>query len=415
MKYRQLYLLSLLFIYFSCSKNATTLPPYNPDTNLNNTLPIDDTIMRKMEGIYKLSGGNINLGEEFVCKVSRNRVSFFSNLDGIFMILKYGLNPKDSSIQFSGFWRYSENALQGKISFAISKADGSMDLIFSGIVENLKLNGFFLDEDLVSKEISLQFNRHFSQYTQNNDFAIFAHHGVQTTANPPYAENSLDGVLNDEDYGVNGLEFDVRMTKDSVPICMHDPSIDVRLTLKGPLSGAYDQYDFSLLTKYIRLEDGQLIPSVEQVLTAFVEKTNLKYMWLDIKGNPGIFRRLEPLVKAAYARAAELNRKVVIFADLPSQEVIDEYKTQPGYYPLPTMCELTLQDVIDNNCQYWGPRYTEGLFLDQVEKAHNMGIKVYSWTLNDKNLIVNYLKNGKFDGFISDYPAYVVYNYYTMF
>ncbi len=38
------------------------------------------------------------------------------------------------------------------------------------------------------------------------------------------------GVLNDEDYGVNGLEFDVQLTLDTVPIMMHDGNIDIRLT-----------------------------------------------------------------------------------------------------------------------------------------------------------------------------------------
>ena len=415
MNYRYLFILSISLVFFSCSKNQITLPPYNPDSNLDRTLPIPDSVMKKMEGIYNLAGGNTDLGQNFVCKVSKNRVSFFSNLDGIFMILKYGFNPIDSSIQFSGFWRYSEKSIQQKIGFAISKTDGSMDFIKNGIVNNLKLQGLFLGLDLYTKEITFQFNKHFSQYTQQNEFAIFGHHGVQTTANPPYAENSLDGILNAESYGVNGMEFDVRMTKDNIPICIHDPSIDIRLTLKGPLSGDYDQYSFSLLSEYIRLIDGQKIPSVEQVLDAFVTKTDLKYLWLDIKGNTGIFKYLEPLVKAAYAKAATLNRKVVIFADLPSQDVIDEYQTQPSYYPLPTMCELALQDVIDNKCQYWGPRYSEGLLLDEIEQAHSLGIKVFSWTLNDKDLITNYLQNGKFDGFISDYPAYVVYDYYTMF
>ncbi len=43
-------------------------------------------------------------------------------------------------------------------------------------------------------------------------FEIYSHHGVQTVSNPPFAENSIGGVLNDEDYGVNGLEFDVQLT-----------------------------------------------------------------------------------------------------------------------------------------------------------------------------------------------------------
>ena len=415
MKYRYFFILTTSLLFFSCSKNGITLPPYNADSNLDNTLPISDTIMKRMEGIYNLNAGNGNLGEKFVCKVSKNKASFFSNLNGIFFIMKYGFNPTDSSIQFSGFWRYSENTTQGNISFAIPKSGGSMDLLENGIADNLKIQGMFVDADLYTKDLTLLFNRHFTQFTQQNDFAIFAHHGVETTANPPYAENSINGVLNDESYGVNGLEFDVRMTKDNIPICIHDPSINIRLTLKGPLSGNFDQYNFSLLTEYIRLVDGQTIPSVEQVLDAFIEKTTMKYIWLDIKGNTGIFKYLEPIVKNAYTKAAALNRNVVIIADLPSKTVIDEYKTQPSYYPLPTMCELTLQDVIDNKCQYWGPRYSEGLLLDEVAKAHDMGIKVYSWTLNDKNLITNFLQNGKFDGFISDYPAYVVYDYYTMF
>jgi glycerophosphoryl diester phosphodiesterase len=423
MKYFFAAVLLVFILFFSCSKNDITLPPYNPETNLENTIPISNSIMKNMEGIYKFAAGSGNLGEHFVCKTSNQRITFFSNQSGIFMILKYGLNPVDSSIQFAGFWRYSENTTQGKIGFYITKDKGGRELILNQNADSISLEGLFLDVDLYTKELTISFDRHFSQYIKtiendgdiNNDFAIYAHHGVQTTANPPYAENSIDGVLNDEAYGINGLEFDVRMTKDHVPICMHDPTINTRLTLKGPLSGAYDQYNFGVLSNYIRLRDGQKIPSVEQVLKAFISSTTLKFMWLDIKGNPDIFKYLDPIVRDAYAYAATLNRNVIIIADLPTKEVIDQYKAWPAYADLPTMCELELQDVTDNQCEYWGPRYSEGLLLDDVNRAHSLGIKVYSWTLNDKTIIRNYLENGKFDGFITDFPAYVVYDYYTMF
>ena len=58
-----------------------------------------------MEGIYSLIDGNVNLGSEFVCKISKYKISFFSNESGIYVALKYGLNQSDSSLQFSGFWR----------------------------------------------------------------------------------------------------------------------------------------------------------------------------------------------------------------------------------------------------------------------------------------------------------------------
>ena len=335
--------------------------------------------------------------------------------NGIFFVLGYGLNPIDSSIQFSGFWRYSETATQGIIHFAVPKSEGASDLLADGIAANLHLTGAFGDEHTANQPISLQYNRPFSQNVLSREFTVFAHHGVQTTANPPYAQNSLNGVLHDEDYGVSGLEYDVRLTKDNVPICMHDADFDIRLTQKGPLYGDFNLYPYAFLESYVRLVDGQKIPTVEQVLNAFIDSTNMKYMWLDIKGDPDVFKYLEPVVRNAYTRASLQHRNVVIIADLPSQDVIAEFKKQPSYgADLPSMCEQSLQDAIDNKSQYFGPRFSLGLLTDDVAKAHGLGMKVFSWTLNDRTIILDYLKNGNFDGFISDYPAYVVYDYYTM-
>jgi glycerophosphoryl diester phosphodiesterase len=169
------------------------------------------------------------------------------------------------------------------------------------------------------------------------------------------------------------------------------------------------------LEDYVRLRDGQKIPSVAQILDAFVASTNLKCIILDIKGNVGIFKYLEPIIRSAYAQAATLNRDVLIITDIPSDDVLTEYLTQPSYATLPIIYDISLQGCIDHGFKYWMPRFSEGLLLDDVDKAHGLGIKVYSWTLNDMTLVNNYLQNGRFDGLLSDYPAYIVYDYYTMF
>lgn len=413
MKRRLAYWPLVLIMFFSCSKNQLTLPPDNPDTNLIGTAPISNTVMKNMEGIYALSGGSSDLGSEFVCKISKNRVSFFSDKEsGIFFILKYGYKQSDGSIQFSGFWRYSQNATQGTISFSVAGADGASDLLLNGIVTHLQLKGSF---NPPQQPISLQYKRPFSQYVLSHEFSIFAHHGVQTTANPPYAQNSIEGVLYDEDYGVNGLEYDVRLTKDNVPICMHDADFDIRLTEKGPVYGDFNLYNYDFLENYIRLVDGQKIPSLALALQVFIDSTTMKYFWMDVKGDPDVFKYMEPVVRNAYARAQATNRDVVIFADLPTEDVITEYKKQPSYgADLPCMCELSMQDAIDNNCKYFGPRFSLGLLLDDVNRGHTLGIKSFSWTLNDFPTIQKYLQNGKFDGFDTDYPAIVIYQYYAL-
>ena len=413
MNYRFKYLLLVLIIFFSCSKNQITLPPDNLNANLINTTPISNSVMKNMEGIYSLSGGNSSLGTEFVCKISKNKVSFFSNDEnGLFFILGYGYHQADNSIKFSGFWRHSQNATQGTIQFSVASTDGASDLLVNGIVSHLQLKGSFNPSQ---QAINLQYKRPFSQYVLTHEFSIFAHHGVQTTANPPYAINSINGVLYDEDYGVDGLEYDVRLTKDNVPICMHDANFDIRLTLKGPVYGDFNLYTFDFLENYVRLIDGQKIPSLAQALQVFIDSTTMKYFWMDVKGDPDVFKYMEPIVRDAYARAQATNRNVVLFAVLPEKDVIAEYHKQPTYGDnLPCMCELSLQDAIDNNCKYFGPRFTLGLLLDDVNKGHTLGIKSFSWTLNDKTTIQKYLQDGKFDGFDTDYPAIVIYQYYAL-
>src|SRR6185437_4717083 len=226
-----------LAILVSCSKNQITPPPaFSP----GNTLYIPDTSMKKMEAIYILSSGSAGLGTQFVCKTSRFRVSFFSNTSGIFMILKYGLDPVDGSIKFSGFWRYSQTATQGLVNFRMPAAVAAV-FLKTGDIGTLELAGSMGSGPGDSSPISLKFSRQFSAYATDSPFQIYAHHGVQTTADPPYPENSLSGVLNDEAYGVNGLEYDVQLTKDHVPITMHDGNIDINLTQKSPLSGSWDQ------------------------------------------------------------------------------------------------------------------------------------------------------------------------------
>src|SRR6478735_38359 len=176
MKHGKLYVVAILLVLLGCSKSEITPPPPVDDSNLVNTTPIAGTTMKKMEGIYKLVGGTGELGVEFVCKVSKYRVSFFSEKDGIFFILNYGLKSSDGSIQFSGFYRYSEFTTQASINFSVAAAEGASDLL-AGVISNLKMRGIVSNDS-----ISLQYQRAFSTFATNNPFIIFAHHGVQTTS-----------------------------------------------------------------------------------------------------------------------------------------------------------------------------------------------------------------------------------------
>jgi len=174
---------------------------------------------------------------------------------------------------------------------------------------------------------------------------------------------------------------------------------------KAGILANLDEVTWDLLKSSVLLTDGQRIPSLEQALTLAVDSTSLRYVWLDIKGNPFVFKFLEPIVRRAMSRAAAKGRKITFISDIPTKEVLAEYYKQPSYADLPLMYELGLETAIHLGCKYWGPRWTEGTLVEQVKQAHNVGIKVYAWTINSERYIETYLNAG-FDGMITDYPAY---------
>jgi len=397
MKQISLLLTGLLFLLVSCGPYAILAPPVNDQANRSKTGAIPAHTLQKMEGVYLRTGGSHELGRRFVCKVSTSRVVFYSSKAGIYMILEPGRLQADGTIEYTGFWRYTKRKKQGTI-------------VLSGKQNSLALQGSF-----DGKPISLKFERPFTAAAINKNFIVLGHRGVQTEKFPPYAENSLNALKHVEEYGVNGMEMDIRLTSDSIPICVHDEMINRRTAIKSSLIGMWSGHSYQAIREQVTLRDGQKVPSLEEALNTFVDSTTLTYLWMDIKGGKNVFKFIEPLVRKAYAKAAAKNRHIVLLAGIPADDVVDELHAQPTYKGLPTLFEQDVDLAIENGGLFYGPRYTEGLHLKEGEKAHSKGIKMVCWTLNKESVIKRYLKEGVFDGFLTDNPAFVLYNFYTMF
>lgn len=203
----------------------------------------------------------------------------------------------------------------------------------------------------------------------------------------------------------------MRLTRDNKPVLYHDVDLNYRLLQKSGILTNLNNVTWDLLRTSIRLIDGQRIPSLEEALTLAVDSTNLRYVWLDIKGNPNVFKFLEPIIRSAMGRAAAKGKQIIFITDIPSEQVLAEYNKQPSYADLPMMYELGLDKTIQLGFKYWGPRWTEGTLDEEVKRAHSLGMKVYTWTVNSEAYIESYLNH--FDGMITDFPAYAAFHYYT--
>ena len=408
--YRLIRLFLLLAVaagFMTCSQ----IDPFTPfEAQLSGTNPIDRNTLRGLEGVYAFSDGNSGLGTSFVCKTSKNKVSFFSNERGIFFILKAGLDPTDSTIHLAGFWRVSENKSNGAISLVIPKVHARKLLKQQPVTGLIMAGGFTSSEG--KQSLGLQYARDFSANAKSKPLEIFGHHGIQTNSNPPFAENSYEAFRQAQDYGATSLEVDVRLTKDNVPVLYHDPDLNIRVIQKAGIYGDLNQVTFQALSNFVRLIDGQPIPSLDSALTVAIDETELAQVWIDVKGDPDVFKYMEPIMRKAIARAKTKGRNIEFITDLPSDAVIDEYKKQPSYADLPIMCELDLNTTISLKAKYWGPRWTQGTLNDDVARAHSLGMKAYTWTLNAEGFIYTFMRDGNFDGLITDYPAYPVYLHY---
>lgn len=86
---------------------------------------------------------------------------------------------------------------------------------------------------------------------------IFGHRGFPAK----YAENSLEGFRYAIKHNIDGLEFDVHLTKDNKPVIIHDETVDRTTDEKGEVRS------FSLSElKELKLENRESIPTLEEVL-----------------------------------------------------------------------------------------------------------------------------------------------------
>lgn len=81
-------------------------------------------------------------------------------------------------------------------------------------------------------------------------------------------ENSLAAIDNAIKMGVDIVELDVHMTKDSVLICMHDPSLDRTTTGKGKIAESTIDYIRTLKLKNgCNIRTIHNVPTLEEALT----------------------------------------------------------------------------------------------------------------------------------------------------
>jgi glycerophosphoryl diester phosphodiesterase len=401
-----------LVLLSACIKD-NFIPLYDfSKSNLNNTDPIPNRLRPFFEGVYELKTGSNRIGSEFVCKWAGGKLCFFSEKSGIYMNLETGFNALDSTFRMSGFWRSPIFTEQGEVQFKVENTEG-VKQFFNKQTYNIVLRGQFVNDSTGTQPFVVVFKRAFSQKVKSSSFGLLAHRaGGRNSDNLPYAENSLNLIKHAEELGATGIEIDIQLSRDRIPLVYHDADINTRLTQKSPLIGDINQFNYNFLKDFIKLVDGQSIPTLTEALHTAIDSTNLRFVWLDVKGGENIFDEIVPIVMMAEERAKAKNRDIFLFFGIPNEDVFYQFVNYSNHETLPSLCELSLEKTEAINAKFFAPRWTLGILKNEADAAHAKGIKMLTWTVDAANTMKSFITQSDYDGILTNYPSILAYQFY---
>ena len=211
---------------------------------------------------------------------------------------------------------------------------------------------------------------------------VIGHRGASEDA----PENTLSSVKESFKQGSDGVEIDIRLTKDNHVVCIHDKN-----SLRT--SGEFLIISETKLNALKKLDVGswkskkwknERIPLLEEVLKVIPDK---KEIFIEVKTGTEI---IEPLINA-------LNRSNINLSDVSiisfNREVIKKIKSRMSEitgnlliaFDPEVNLEQGLGDLLKSiNADGVGTQNHQNLNSSLVKEVHNLRKKIHVWTVNDQ-------------------------------
>jgi glycerophosphoryl diester phosphodiesterase len=412
-------LLFVMFFLSSCREQAEVVTPGDSaDIFLAGTKQVGPAARAAMEGVYRVVEGQAFFGEYAVLKWSGSSfgadtsffLSGFFGRDALYFAVKSG--SLDSVLFFSGTWRKLVNTEAGLLRATVLSSNGGRQLMKAFPVigrDSVTITGVWGNgEEDPGQPIVLHYDRPL--YGGKN-LEIIAHRGGGRTADLlPVSENSLEMVLFTERLGSTAIEIDIRQTKDGVPVLYHDETLNLRLVRKSGLTGEIEEYTYDQLQGLVRLIHGERIPTLREALDAALYRTGLRLIYLDAKPTMSLSTLRE--IQQEYSRkATAAGRQFELLIGLATEDKVKEFEALAGHTRIPSLCELSVDDVRRINSRVWSPRWTLGVQNDLVAQMHAEGRRAFVWTLDVAQYIEQFIPF--YDGILTNYPPTVAYSHYV--
>jgi glycerophosphoryl diester phosphodiesterase len=413
---------AFLLTVYSCEKKYDAPVP---DTTWElfesaDAIAMNNSSRNAMEGVYHTTEGIAEFGQDAALKWSyvinqsdtTFHLSVFMPEDITYMICEG--KRIDSLFIFNGYWRKMLTSETGIARFTIDPLKGGRNIMkhFPAVGrDSIELEGVYgFGEQFPSNRLVLRYER-----SLNNDtnFLIMAHRcGGRSADVLPASENSIEMLMLASELGATGIEMDVRLTRDGVPIIYHDENLNDRLTQENGMTGKIGDYNYAQIHDLVRLVNGEQIPTLTDALNTIIYKTSLKFVWLDIKLKTSL-ELIRSIQKEYLLKAAAAGRNVQIVIGISDEAVFDNFNSLTDHLSAPSLCELDIEKVRQVNSMVWASRWTAGLVDSEVSSMHAEGRKVFAWTIDEPQYIEQFVTQGHFDALLTNYPSALAYYHYV--
>jgi glycerophosphoryl diester phosphodiesterase len=216
---------------------------------------------------------------------------------------------------------------------------------------------------------------------------VVAHRGASST----HPENTLSSFEAALALGAPLLELDVRLSADGIPVVLHDP--DLSRTTDG--SGWVHELSFQQIQAVNAgtADRPERIPAFRTVLEAVSGRGGLAVEIKNIPGEPAYDHEREGIVEAAVAelQAGAFRGPVLVISFNPRSIAAAKRLTPTlptGFLSTrPVDPDTALGHVLDAGHEFVFPGYRTLLPAGPafIERAHRAGIRVGTWTVDDRD------------------------------
>ncbi len=253
---------------------------------------------------------------------------------------------------------------------------------------------------MVLNNIRLRFRRKKKDYKR---VTVIAHRGFSGVA----PENTLISFQKAIDVGADMIEFDVSLSKDGIPVVIHDKTINRTTNSKGKVEDfTLDQLKaFDAGSWYKEQFSDQKIPTLEEVIQLSKGKImlNIEIKKYSVKRNIKIDGLEYKIVKLIEKHDMVNNVLISSFSKMAIQRIREFNSDIPVAYLYRFGLSPRIIESFDKIGIYSFNQGKRSFSKKVVKDLHEKGIKLNLYTINQKREMKKFIKSGV-DGIITNYP-----------